>query len=297
MIHGAPTKKTDSLVMKEMQIWFRECLGCVAGRREFAHDRYMMTIIDDTDTAARILEVQRQFRRSVLAYEKVACILIFNHPGFYEDAGRSVIDTITYLAQQIAPAAHVPTDRLIAGGSVHQRHAIKCPVTGTPTIYDDFDAIAFCPQANDRTDRLYDPLMAAPYPCVNISSDVFAFSMFARDRFVERNQREIFNAHPDDVIYAHLVECGELWQRIAVRTIRNYVAMTDTSLCPTYLSPDHCYWFANHKDPAFAESEKRLYRHEMPRTYTPRIIRRWKNVLRGHKTNPLSATTIPGELL
>jgi hypothetical protein len=297
MIRGVYAKKANSIVMKEMQTWFRECLGCVAGRREFARGRYMMTVIDDTDTAAKILAVQRQFRRSVLAYDKVACIMVFNHPRFYDDSGINVTDAITYLAQQIAPVAHVPVDQLMAGGSAHQRHAIKCPVTGAPTIYDDFDAIAFCPQANDKGDRLYDPLMAAPYPCVNISSDIFAFSMLARDRFVERTGREIFNVHPDDAPDEHLVECGALWQRIAVRTIRNYVAMTDTSLCPTYLSADQRYWFANHKDPAFAESEKRLYRHEMPSTYAPQIIQGWKRMLYERATNRLRTATKPGELL
>jgi hypothetical protein len=206
----------------------------------------MMTVIDDTDTAAKILDAQRQFRRSMLAYDKVACILIFNHPRFYANSGTTALDAITYLAEQIAPVAHVDADRLIAGGSARQRHAIRCPVTGASTTYDDFDAIAFCPQAEDKRDRLYDPLMAAPYQCINISSDVFAFSMFVRDRFLERNKREIFNARPDDALYGHLVECGTLWQRMAVRTIRNYVALTDTSLCPTYLSSDHRYWFANH---------------------------------------------------
>lgn len=298
MLNMRRAKKAEAVVHKEMQVWFRECLGCVAGRREYNLGRYIIAVIDDNDTSARILDINRRFRRSVLAYDKVACLLVFNNPRFYADTGSTALEAITYLAQQIAPVADTHPERLIAGGSVHQRHAIKCPVTGAPTIFDDFDAIAFCPQANNRSDPLYDPLMAAPYPCINVSSDIFAFSMFTRDHFNNRHKRSILTAPLDDTLCEHLTESAALWQRIALRTIRNYIAITDATICPTYLSADQRYWFASHQDPAFAESEKRLYRHEMPSTYAPEIVHRWKRRMQGHSDNRRSASiTKPGESL
>ncbi|KYF55121.1 hypothetical protein BE04_43880 [Sorangium cellulosum] len=298
MLNKGQIRKSNATVMEEMQAWFRDCLGCVAGRREFLLGRYMITVLDDTDTGTGVLDTYRKFRRHALAYEKVACLLVFNNPELYAGSGCTALDAISYLARQIAPLAHEHPDRLIRGGSVHQRHALKCPVTGALTLFDDFDAIAFCPQADDRDDPLYDPLMAAPYPCINISSDVFGFSMFARDRFLHRYNRDIFGAPADDALRRHLTECAALWQKIAARTIRNYIAMTDTTLCPTYLSEDERYWIANHQDPAFAESEKRAYRHEMPVTYTPQIIDRWMCRMEGGSDGRARAvTTRPGEIL
>lgn len=145
-------RKSNATVMKEMQSWFRECLGCVAGRREFLLGRYMITVLDDTDACTGVLDTYRKFRRDVLTYERVACLIVFNKPELYAGSGCTALDAISYLARQIASLAHEHPARLIRGGSVHQRHAIRCPVTGTLTVFDDFDAIAFCPQADDRND-------------------------------------------------------------------------------------------------------------------------------------------------
>ncbi|WP_437826296.1 hypothetical protein [Sorangium sp. So ce1153] len=298
MLNKNLNRKPNETVLKEMQAWFRDCLGCVAGRREFLLGRYMITVLDDAGDGTAVVDTYRQFRRSVLTYEKVACLLVFNNPELYAESGSTALDTISYLAQQIAPLARERPERLIRGGSVHQRHAIKCPVTSALTLFDDFDAIAFSPQADDKNDPLYDPLMAAPYPCVNISSDVFGFSIFVRDRFLRKYNRDISRARPDDDLQGHLTECGALWQKIAAKTIRNYIAMTDTTLCPTYLSEDERYWIANHQDPAFAESEKRAYRHEMPVAYTPQLIDRWVRRMNGHVDyRPDAAATKPGEIM
>jgi hypothetical protein len=67
------------------------------------------------------------------------------------------------------------------------------------------------------------------------------------------------------------------WQKIAVKTLQNYIAITDTSICPTFRAEDHTRWMANHQDPAFAECKKELYSHEMPILYVPKIIDQWNN--------------------
>lgn len=83
---------------------------------------------------------------------------------------------------------------------------------------------------------------------------------------------------------------------MALKTIQNFIAMTDTRLCPTYLSADDRYWFANHRDPAFAELQKSVYRHELPCVYGPRVAAEWRHVLFGTaRLSNLGEGTRPGE--
>jgi hypothetical protein len=153
-------------------------------------------------------------------------------------------------------------------------------------LFEDFDAVAFCPQSDDLDDELYDPLMSAPIPAVNFNSDVYAFSMFCRDMSVQKFKREVYELTSAErgQLYEWVLQG---WQRIAEKTLGNYINMTNVEKCPVYLHDNNRYWFANHQDPAFAESVKALYRHDMPLIYVPKG---WSEVAMYFPGIPPSAT-------
>ena len=74
------------------------------------------------------------------------------------------------------------------------------------------------------------------------------------------------------------------WHRIAVKTIDNFAAATDTTICPVHRTADDRYWIAAHRDPAFAESTKIVHRHELPVIYASRIAQRWLEHFSGKTT-------------
>jgi hypothetical protein len=264
------TTHSDELVLDEILRWFREHLPCVAGRREFNRQRYMIKIA----TASTIPEIFGQFAAAVRQHENTACLFVFNEPEFYP--GRSnAHSAFRFLAEQMAQLGVNSAEDLANGEALSNTIALPCPVTGIETEFDDFECIAFCPQSSDLDDPLYDPLMFAPYTSVNLSSDVFAFS-----RFVLEACRAKFGQSPLEISNAGILApffdlCVERWHKIAVATIGNFAAVTDTSRCPVHLLPSGDYWVAAHRDPAFAETAKVPHRHELPTIYARRISDAW----------------------
>lgn len=248
--------------------------GCVAGKREFMKGRYIISVIEEGNNTV-IKNTYETFVNSLNNYEKIGCLFVFNNSMFYRNSGKNNLETVTYLAKKMSVLTNVSVHQLINGGSLNKKIVLKCPVTGLELTYHDFDAIAFCPQAEDKTDPLYDPLMAAPYPCVNFNSDIFGFSILVRDQCLEDYGCEVYEISDSNELLRFFNRCSMNWHRMAIKTIRNYIRITDTKLCPTYLSKDDKFWFANHQDPAFAESQKQPYSHEMPVIYAKKIISRW----------------------
>ena len=183
----------------------------------------------------------------------------------------------------MAPIAATGVEALIDGGALTTAIRLKCPVTGESTLFDDFECIAFCPQSRDEADPLYDPLMFAPYPCVNLSSDVFAFSSFVADSALSAWGRPVYCEPSPERIEPLLQLCVDRWQRIATKTIRNFEAVTNTALCPVHVGADETYWVAHHKDPAFAERKKEAHAHELPVIYANRIVDAWMRHFRGER--------------
>ena len=250
-------------------------LPCIAGRREFNRGRYMIRIAK-RDTVTAIFE---EFKTALRSGKAVACLYVFNDERFYQGVG-NVKDAFHFLAKQMEPISKLPAQALATGAPLTNAVSLPCPVTGKQTVFDDFECIAFCPQSDDREDRLYDPLMAMPYPSVNMSSDVFAFSRFVSD------SAESSLGHPpqeesDFEAVERVFDLGvQRWQRVATTTIRNYESLTDTQLCPVHVTEDDQYWIAGHKDPAFAEEVKEVHRHELPVLYGKRIADGWLAHLR-----------------
>ncbi|MGN8160356.1 hypothetical protein ACS8YF_16985, partial [Salinisphaera sp. SWV1] len=252
-------------------------LGCVAGRLEFSKDRYYLAPIV---SANDILDHLGQFKRKLRMREAVACYFYLADDYSTE----TVEQQIRILASMLSILRRdADPETLVNGGSLSLDIATQCPVTGAIKQFADFDVVAFCPRAADIGDDLYDPLMAAPALSANLNSDVYAFSLFTRDMIHKRLGVEPYQIESTQTLSALLHEAGNIWQRMAERTISNYIDMTDTNRCPTSLSDDRRHWYASHQDPAFAETVKELYKHEMPKIYTRRIIDSW---MRHFNTRP-----------
>ncbi len=265
--------KNDDEIIQEMHNWFLNQLGCVVGRREFMLGRYEIKVINTTNPIAQSFD---EFIRHLQQHEKVAGLLIFNNPRFYREQNRSVMETIQYIAEQVSPITNVCPFDLIRGHKMTTKVPLTCPVTNTSVTYY-FYAVAFCPQSGEKNDPLYDKAAEAPYTCVNIISDVFAFSMFVRDEFRRKYQREVYDTNNINILKSHFSHCAELWQSLSKRTINNYKKLTAGSVCPVRMTADGSHWIAPHQDPVFAEITKDTYFHEMPIVYTKPIIDKWVN--------------------
>lgn len=264
------SRKEDVEILEETKVWFHSCLPCVAGRREFNLGRYEVVVARE-ETVRSIFET---FKKQLVNYEKVACLFVFNDERFYE--GRSdAHSAFRFLAEQMQPLTTTPAQRLANGAALTTAIPLNCPVTGVPSVFDDFECIAFCPQSHDPGDPLYDPLMSAPYPSVNMSSDVFAFSLFVRDTAQTLLREDVASIRDIGALSAFFEDCINRWHKIASRTIRNFQAITDTSKCPVHITRDGDHWLAAHQDPAFAESSKVPHLHELPNIYARRVVDRW----------------------
>lgn len=261
---------------QRLQQWMKKALPCVAGARAFKAGRYLIQSI------ASAADMQRAFTRFTTALqqrETVAGLFVLcDRVSLPRTAtGTAQMAQLARMMQQISS---VPPDALARGGKLNMSLCLRCPVTGQDTLFDDFDAVAFCPQSADIEDALYDPMMAAPVPCVNINSDIYAFGMFVRDLSLKRCGQEVYALSLDDRTRV-FEQAVALWQRYAERTIKGYVAQTDIARCPMGLIDNNTRWVAPHQDPAFAETVKTPHVHDMPVLYAPRIVSLWHRRLAG----------------
>jgi hypothetical protein len=267
-------KPTD--VHAEIRKWMSRELPCVAGRREFSRGRYIIR----TATRQNVSLVFDDFKRALTAGEAVACLYVFDDPRF--QAGNCDAATaFAYLAEQMEPIGTVPAAKLATGGALTNTIQLHCPVTGVMTAFDDFECVAFCPQSADKHDALYDPLMSAPVPVVNMSSDVYGFSRFVADSALVALGKPAHEEADLSRVKALLALCLERWQRFATTTVGAYQAITDTSRCPVHVNAANTHWVAFHKDPAFAETVKEPHLHELPVIYANRLIKRWMDHFHG----------------
>ncbi len=266
------------VVSADLKSWFTERLGCMAARREIAAGRYFAV---DVRRLNDVSAGWHQFIGALERRETVACLFVIADPFVVAPnaaasaaQGQGMVPALAAVAEIMSTLSDEPAASLVNGGSLGFAVSLPCPVTGCRTAFLDFDAVAFVPGAGDRREALYDPLMFAPTPMVNISSDIYGFAMFTRDYCLRRHECEVnyLTRRERKTLFAN---ASTAWQRMAERTIDNYARMVDQQRCPTFLTADRRAWVASHRDPAFAELEKRPYLHEMPVQYTERVVRIW----------------------
>lgn len=283
---------TDKQVLMHIRNWMLDELPCIAGRRETVKNRYMIEIA----TRDSVPELFQNYSNALKQGKVIACLLIFNEPE-YMSFSKSVGEVFYFLAEQMQRISRVSTKALATGSCLSKKIRLRCPITGLVTDYDDFECIAFCPQSNNPDDPLYDPLMALPFPAVNISSDMFAFSNFVADMVKQRHQKTVRELSVDQVATEEILRsCVKQWQRMAVKTIQNYETITDTSRCPIHLNSNQDQWIAGHKDPAFAEQVKEPHTHELPVLYGTRIVEEWLSYFYNGKTFSATGLARDGEL-
>lgn len=280
----------DALIIDRFERWMNEGLGCIAGRRELQTGRYMTRVVRKPGDALKAYE---SFLVALGARRAVACLFILD---LGSDETTNAAADMMRMAELMAELSDRPAVELANGSALGKSIEAPCPVTNELVDFNDFDVVAFSPHSEDVNDPLYDPMMSAPIPCANLNSDVYAFSMFVRDSALARYGCEVWELS-DSVNRRKLFEhAARLWQRFAVKTIRNYVNITDVARCPTFLTPDHRHWYANHQDPAFAETRKELYRHDMPIIYTQKLIEAWTRFYEDGIPVRVSGITEPGHL-
>ena len=263
----------SQILSEELQHWLRRGLGCIAGRREFLSNRYFAV---DVRQLSDVVVGWRHFMGALERRDAVACLYSLSAIiGANAVKPQGVRGAVTQVAEVMSVLSDDSAEDLASGGRLNLVLNAICPVTGCRTTFFDFDAIAFVPEAADEADALYDPLMAAPGPLVNVSSDIFGFSMFTWDHCRSRFDCEVRQLTTKERRYLFSATT-EAWQRMAEQTINNFSRTVNQRLCPTRLAPDKQSWVANHQDPAFAETEKKPYVHEMPNRYTPRIVQIWQ---------------------
>lgn len=268
--HDVESTAAEAEVLERVNRWLRNRLPCIAGRREFNKNRYMVSV----GRSGRIPAIVAEFERRLVAGEATACFVAFDPPRCQSRWTAAV--TFRWLAELMSDVSPVDAASLASGAPLSLSFTLACPVTGKVTTFDDFECIAFCPQSSDLADPLYDPLMYAPYPAVNISSDVYAFSLFVRDACLRKFGLEPKQVSDRRALFALIYDCAERWHIVAAQTIENFSGtVEDKKRCPVHVTPDKMHWIACHQDPAFAETRKAPHVHELPLLYATRICDAW----------------------
>lgn len=281
----------DPDVIETVTRWFRNGLPCLAGRREFNRLRYMVRV----GQPGQIRPIIAEFEAELVAGRVTACFIAFAPPQ--KLASEPASSMFRWLADAMSVLSDMDGKALSSGAALSLVFTLECPVTGEVTCFDDFECIAFCPQSAELLDPLYDPLMYAPVPAVNISSDVYAFSVFVRDAC-----RTAFGVSPRCVsdraaLFDLFHDCARRWHALAIRTIDNFAAtVPDPQRCPVHVTPDRLHWVACHRDPAFAENVKVQHVHELPALYADRICDAWIAHFTQGRTYSASGLARPGFL-
>lgn len=266
---GSPSSGTGRLAA-----WMRTELGCVAGRREHAKGRYAIVDLAEEALASAVA----RFADDVRALRKVALLCLIPRTPANMDAATPSIEVLRELSRFAAPLSASPPEVLLDGGVLELPILLDCPVTGAPTTYSFF-GVAFCPQAANAADPLYDVPLSAPFPCINITSDAFAFAMFVRDTALGRHgvPPHLVSGQAERALL--FADCVARWQAFSTCTLAGFAALTAGTRCAVRISPDGASWQAAHNDPVFAETAKEPHVHDMPLVYAACLVQRWSEVL------------------
>jgi hypothetical protein len=167
--------RPDIYVEGEVKDWSRRNIDRLVLASQYNSRRHMIAM-----AAPGVFEAFLRFASAVEQGARVGCLFVFNTPAYYAESetdGSSVVDFLIRQMKSLSPDhSGMPGDPVHIG-----RIVVRCPVTGVRTGFDDFVCVVFCPQFGAIEDPLHDPERVAPYPCVNIRSDMLAASHAVRD--------------------------------------------------------------------------------------------------------------------
>jgi hypothetical protein len=251
------------------QAWLEGGLQCAAGKREFRLGRYHVARFRTGSEYARAMA---EFRGEVAEHRKTGFLAIFAHDAHCE----TVEEELGLLGAAMRDAGMTDDEAgLIGGKTLATAIEVACPVTGKETIYEFF-SVAFCRNAANPHDPLYDPSLSAPFAAVNTTSDAFAFARLVHDQAMRLWGRPVHEmTHDRDAVEMLFRRSVTAWQNMSITTISNYSRVALDPARAVHLSEDRMRWFAPHNDPVFAELKKCPFQHEMPVTYAARLTAKW----------------------
>jgi hypothetical protein len=261
--------------------WLEQGLHCMAGKREFRLGRYHVARFRSGGEYAAALA---DFRRMVATHQKTGFLAIL----MSDERCPTVEDELNLLGAAMYDAGLTDDlEALIAGKALAHAIEVPCPVTGQQTLYEFF-SVAFCRNAANPADPLYDPSLSAPFTAINTTSDAFAFARLVNDQAMRAWGRPVYEmTHDRHAVEVLFKRCVTAWQNMSITTISNYSRVTEIPARGVHLSEDRMRWFAAHNDPVFAELKKCPYQHEMPITYATRLTAKWSaNLFDGKPYEP-----------
>jgi hypothetical protein len=263
----------DQRPSETFETWLETGLQCAAGKREFRLGRYHVARFKSGKEYAAALA---DFRAEVALRQKTGFLAIFDH----NVPCQNVEDELRLLGAAMRDAGLTNNEAALIGGqTLAHSMEVTCPVTGRETNYEFF-SVAFCKNASNPNDPLYDPSLAAPFTAINTTSDAFAFARLVHDQAMR-----VWGCAPYEMIHdREAVEllfrrCVVAWQNMSITTISNYSRITVDPARGVHVSEDQKSWYAAHNDPVFAELKKCPHLHEMPVTYATRLCAKWSAVL------------------
>lgn len=254
--------------------WMATSLACIAGRREFAKGRYMIADLAEEGARAAVGRFQDEVRQ----LRKVALICLLPRTPANTDPATPSRQVLREIGAVGAEISGLPAEALLNGAVLELPLLLDCPVTGAATTYSFF-GVAFCPQAGNAVDELYDLPLSAPFALINITSDAFAFAMFVRDMSLARHGVAPHQLAAHQQRADLFADCVARWQAFSLHTLSTFAARTAGTRCPVSVSADGLSWQAVHNDPVFAETTKELHSHEMPSVYATSLVAQWTGVL------------------
>ena len=264
----------DHSATERMAQWMSMGLACIAGRREFAKGRYAIADLAEESMPAAVMRFEEEVRQ----LRKVALLCLIPRSAANMDPSVPSIEVLREISTFGASICAGGAEALLRSAVLERPVRLDCPVTGAPTTYSFF-GVAFCPQAANAADDLYDLPLSAPFPCIIITSDGFAFAMFVRDMSVARHGVAPHGIASRTERLALFADCVGRWQKFSLHTLSAFAERTRGTRCPVHISDDGLSWQAVHNDPVFAEIRKELHTHEMPRVYAADLAGRWNAVL------------------
>ncbi|WP_424946151.1 hypothetical protein [Candidatus Spongiihabitans sp.] len=115
---------------KLLRDWLANCLGCVAGRREFQLDRYMVKAVKNCQD---VLSAYDDFVVALKEKAAVACLFVLDDlPGIYSSDGTNAIVQINQIAEMMVVLSEAPTRDLVNGGNLFEKkilvrgNALRC---------------------------------------------------------------------------------------------------------------------------------------------------------------------------
>jgi hypothetical protein len=263
------------------EAWLETGLQCMAGKREFRLGRYHVARFRNGHEYAAALG---EFRRAAAEHEKTGFLAILACDRTFATAE----DELRALGAAMEEAGLTrDANALIAGETLSHSLLVPCPVTGEETVYEFF-SVAFCRNAANPNDPLYDPSLSAPFTAINTTSDAFAFGRLVHDTAMRAWKRPVYEmTHDRDAVEMLFRRCITAWQNMSATTISNYSRVAVDPSRGVHLSEDRQRWFAAHNDPVFAELKKCPFQHEMPVTYAARLTAKWSaNLFDGKPYEP-----------